>query len=169
VSARVDAPGDDAAGDDARRAAARIALVVDDYPAVLAWAARALARAGWGVLTADDAGGALARWAEARAAGTPVGVLVTDLGVSGVDGATLARRLRLHDPALPVLAVHAGAAARAAWDGPSLERVAFLEKPVRAADLVAAADALVGSGHGAPSPTSRRSSARATRTPTDAA
>lgn len=32
----------------------RIVLVVDEYPAVLAWAARAFQRSGWSVLTASD-------------------------------------------------------------------------------------------------------------------
>jgi DNA-binding NtrC family response regulator len=69
-------------------------------------------------------------------------VLVTDLELPGLDGASLARSLRVQDPGLPVLAMHAGKDVDAAWRGPLPDRTAFFEKPIRASELVATATAL---------------------------
>lgn len=123
-------------------ASARVVLVVDDYPAVLAWAARAFERAGWAVRTATDGREALEQFAAAAGAGQPVRLLVTDLELPGLDGETLVRALRAHAPQLPVIAMHAGESAAAAWRGPLPDRAAFFEKPVRAQALVATAAAL---------------------------
>lgn len=125
--------------------AGRTVLVVDDYPAVLAWAARAFVRAGWTVLTATDGAEALERWRVARANGRPVGVLVTDLELATWHGAHLAERLRAEDADLPVLALHTGERATVAWGVALLDRTAFFQKPVRAAVLVETATALMAS------------------------
>jgi two-component system cell cycle sensor histidine kinase/response regulator CckA len=122
--------------------ARRVVLVADDYPSVLAWAARAFGRAGWSVVTATEGTQALGAWEEARARGAPVTLLVTDLGLPGLDGATLARALRARDPALPVVAISGHADGEAAWSGPLLDRTAFFRKPVGADELLKAADAL---------------------------
>lgn len=130
------------------RTPARTVLLVDDYPAMLAWAGRAFERAGWTVLTALDGPQAIARWTEARLAGTPVGVLVTDLEIPGLDGATLARTLRADDQELAVLVMHVGPRPDGAWHGPVPARTEFFEKPVRIADLIATAAALVDRADG---------------------
>ena len=118
-------------------------LVADDYPAVLAWATRTFQRAGWTVLSATDGDAALRCWTEARAVGAPIAALVTDLDLPGLDGTGLAQRLRVEDPDLPVLAMHAGDGELARWEGPLPERTVFFQKPVRASQLVATTQALV--------------------------
>ncbi|HYW49939.1 MAG TPA: response regulator [Gemmatimonadaceae bacterium] len=124
---------------------ARTVLVVDDYPAVLAWASRAFARAGWTVLTATDGRDALDRWHTAREDGTPVRVLVTDLNLPDWGGAGLVARLRAEDADLPVLALHAGEGDVVTWHASLMNRTAFFQKPVRAAILIETAAALVAS------------------------
>ena len=122
---------------------ARAVLVVDDYPAVLAWAARSFLKAGWLVRVATDGDEAMVEWTAARQAGVPVTLLVTDLGLPGLDGAELLRRLREDDPSLPALVLHGGEAAPESWHGRLPDRTAFFEKPLHAAQLLATAEALV--------------------------
>lgn len=69
-------------------------LVVDDYPAVLAWASWAFERAGWRILTATDGPEAEALFDDAANRGEPVDLLVTDLQLPAVSGAALVRRMR---------------------------------------------------------------------------
>ncbi len=90
--------------------APRTALVVDDYPAVLAWAARAFARLGWRILTATDGPEAQALFDDAANRGQPVDVLVIDLQLPAGGGVTLVRRLRERNPTLPVIALFMGSA-----------------------------------------------------------
>lgn len=121
----------------------RTVLVVDDYPALLAWATRAFQRAGWTVLSASDGHEALALWTDAERRGLPVTLLVTDFGLPGLDGAALARSLRVRNATLPVIAITGQADHDGAWSGMLLNYTVFFHKPVRAAELVAAAEALV--------------------------
>ena len=120
----------------------RAVLVVDDFPAVLAWAARSFLKAGWLVRVATDNDEAMVEWVAAREAGVPVTLLVTDLGLPGLDGAELLRRLREDDPSLPALVLHGGEAAPESWHGRLPGRTAFFEKPLHAAQLLATAEAL---------------------------
>ena len=121
----------------------RTVLVVDDYPAVLAWASRAFARAGWRILTATDGPEAEALFDDAANRGEPVDLLVTDLQLPAVSGAALVRRMRALNPALPVIAIFVGATYGDDWLGSMLDHTSFFQKPVRAATLLAAADALL--------------------------
>jgi len=121
----------------------RTVLVVDDYPAVLAWASRAFGRVGWRVLTATDGPEAQALFDDAAGRGQPVNLLITDLQLQAVSGATLVRRLRALNPTLPVIALFAGDAHDDDWQDSMLDHTTFFQKPVRAGTLVAAADALV--------------------------
>lgn len=89
-------------------AAVRTVLVVDDFPAMLAWATRAFTRAGWTVLTATDHREAMARWHVARDSGAPVSVLIADLELHDQGSASLVERLRADDADLPVLVLHTG-------------------------------------------------------------
>ncbi len=121
----------------------RTVLVVDDFPAVLAWATRAFTRAGWTVLTAMDGREAVERWHEARAGGGAVGVLVTDVDFPEWGGASLAARLREEDAQLPVLALFTGDRSAVTWPASQINRTAFFQKPVRAAVLLETAAALL--------------------------
>lgn len=125
----------------------RIVLIADSYPPVLAWTTRAFQCAGWEVLAATDARNARERWDESVATDSPVTLFVTDLDLPGLDGASLARDLRHLDQMLAVVALSGQAELFTAWPGPLLERTAFLRKPVRAAELVATAEALCGARH----------------------
>lgn len=123
--------------------AVRTVLVVDDYPAVLAWATRAFTKAGWTVLTATDGCEAVERWREARASGGTVSVLVTDVDFPECGGASLAALLREEDADLPVLALFAGERSAITWPTSQINRTAFFQKPVRAAVLLETAAALL--------------------------
>lgn len=122
---------------------ARTVLVVDDFPAVLAWASRAFTRAGWTVLTATDGREALERWRAARAAGCAVSVLITDVDFPEWGGASLAARLREEDAELPVLALFTGERSAVTWPTSQIDRTAFFQKPMRAAVLLETAAALL--------------------------
>ena len=118
-------------------------LVVDDYPAMLAWATRAFTRAGWTVLTATDHREAMERWHIARDSGAPVGVLITDLELHEQGGTSLIARLRADDARLPVLALHTGDEAMVSWPATQLNQTAFFRKPVRAGVLLDTATSLL--------------------------
>ncbi|WP_411278863.1 response regulator [Gemmatimonas sp.] len=120
----------------------RTVLIVDDYPSVLAWASRAFARDGWHVLAATSSGDALTAWRGAKMAGTRVQLLVTDLELPDLDGPSLARALRDEDPTLCVIGITGHAERGAGWHGTLLHRTAFFRKPMTAAELLAAANAL---------------------------
>jgi DNA-binding response OmpR family regulator len=127
----------------ARAHAGRTVLIVDDYPAVLAWAAGAFRRAGWEVRVATDAEAARLEWLAARAAGAAVTLLLTDLGLPGLDGLSLARQLREDEPMLPVLIMHGGEAPRVAAQDALPDPTAIVEKPLQARALLVAAESLM--------------------------
>ena len=120
----------------------RSVLIVDDYPAVLAWAARAFTRAGWTVLTANDGTEALQAWRSASDAGQAPDLLVTDLELPDIDGLSLARSLRERDPQLFVIALTGYPDRDVGWSGPLLVGTAFFQKPIMATALLSAANAL---------------------------
>ncbi len=119
----------------------RTVLIVDNYPSVLAWASRAFSRSGWQVLTANCSAEAINVWQSAERDGTRVSLLVTDLELPDQDGASLARELRTHDASLFVIAITGGVDRGNGWKGTLLHRTAFLQKPMTALDLLAAANA----------------------------
>jgi DNA-binding response OmpR family regulator len=112
------------------RAAAPVALLVDDDDSVRAYVRAALEGAGWGVLSAADAEAALA----VLAPGGAVDLLVTDLGLPGAGGRELAARVRAARPGVRVLFV-SGAADDEASDGPG-DGADFLQKPFTPAELL---------------------------------
>ncbi len=124
-------------------ASPRTVLVVNDYPAVLAWASRAFERVGWRILIANDGPDALGLFDDAAKRGQPVDLLITDLQLQAVSGATRVRQIRALNPTLPVIALFMGNADDDDRHGSMLDHTSFFQKPVRAATLVAAADALV--------------------------
>ena len=112
-----------------------LVLLVEDGAAVRNLAERALRQAGWTVLVADSAEAALER------AGTePIDLLVSDIVLPGMDGATLLAHLRATRPDLPAILVSGYAESAVRGDLPP-DGVAFLPKPYALKTLVAAAGA----------------------------
>jgi DNA-binding NtrC family response regulator len=110
---------------------ARLVLVVDDEPVLLAIMERALCDAGYGVQGAANGLRALE-----LAGRNPPDVLVTDLQMAGLNGVDLARLVTAKRPSTRVLMVSAGDPAHreVAW--------AFLRKPFSPEQLVEAVDRL---------------------------
>ena len=125
------------------QARVRTVLLVDDFPAVLAWATRAFERDGWSVLAAGSGTEALALCREYQLIGRPITLLVTDLDLPEFDGMLLVKAMRAIDAQLPVVALSANAAIAREWSGVMLDHTVFFTKPVRASHLVAAANGLV--------------------------
>jgi two-component system cell cycle sensor histidine kinase/response regulator CckA len=114
-------------------------LLVEDEPALLRLAERALRRAGFDVMTASSAEEAL----ELLENDGPRPVaLVSDVVMPGMDGIALASRLRERDPDLPVLLV-SGYAEVALGRDLAAERLKLLPKPYGLADLVAELKAIL--------------------------
>ncbi|MCG3134827.1 MAG: Regulator of RpoS [Planctomycetes bacterium] len=111
-------------------AARRRALVVDDSERVRDFLQRHLAARGWDVTACEDGEGALGA---ARSAAYDL--VLTDLGMPGMDGIALVRQLRALRENLPVIVVSA------ASDTTSVERAFrcgaadYLRKPFGLADL----------------------------------
>jgi two-component system cell cycle sensor histidine kinase/response regulator CckA len=117
----------------------RTVLLVEDEPALLRLAERALRRAGFEVLTAGSAEEAL----DLMESGAPKPMaLVSDVVMPGIDGLALAARLRERDPDLPVLLV-SGYAEVALGRDLSAERLKLLPKPYSLSDLVAELKAIL--------------------------
>jgi PAS domain S-box-containing protein len=131
-------------------------LVVEDDDGVRRAAARSLRRAGYGVLTASSGPEALRLAAEH---GGPIDLLLSDVGLPGMDGPELAERLAAQRPGLRVAFVsgYAEEAGRAAARGGG---GAILAKPYAPEDLVAWVAAMVGTAPGGAvtSPASSRAS-----------
>lgn len=110
---------------------ARLVLVVDDEPVLLAIMERALCEAGYGVQGASNGLRALelAGWSSPD-------VLVTDIQMAGLNGVDLARLVTAKRPGTRVLLVSAGDPAHreVTW--------AFLRKPFSPEQLVEAVDRL---------------------------
>jgi DNA-binding NtrC family response regulator len=120
----------------------RTVLLLDAYPPVLAWTTRAFRAAGWQVLAASDARSARELCDARLSTDSRVALLVTDLDVHALEGASLARELLQHDAMLKVIALSGDAQPCTARFKPFQERTALVRKPVRAVHLLATAEAL---------------------------
>ncbi len=78
----------------------RCLLVLDDDPLVRMTLARLLRNAGYTVEEADDGTTGLAILSQ-----TPVDLVLTDLGMPGLNGWEVARAVKAHNPHLPVILV----------------------------------------------------------------
>jgi DNA-binding response OmpR family regulator len=100
-----------------------IILVVDGEPAIRALIACALQQKGFSVLTSGDSLSAITILRSCRG---EIGLVITDIGMTKLDGATLARALLADDPGLPILFI-------SAHNNPpgldQFERPEFLAKP----------------------------------------
>ncbi len=123
--------------------ARRTALIVEDEPVVGRIAERALSNQGWTVHLAESADAVLANL---EALARP-DVLVSDVVMPGMDGPTLARRLRRRWPGLPAVLV-SGYVEEAVRKSLEAEDMAFLPKPYTLANLLEAAAAAVERGQG---------------------
>ena len=125
-------------------------LLVEDEAMVRAVAERALTRQGYTVMVAENGEAAL----ELVAANGRPDLLVSDVVMPGMDGPTVARRIRERYPDLPILFM-SGYAEEQLRRSIDLDRVAFLPKPFSVQQLAEAArDALAAgeTGVGAPVP-----------------
>jgi DNA-binding response OmpR family regulator len=123
---------------EAPRAAAGVALVVDDEPTVRRLLSTLLRNSGWSVLEAADGAVALS------VAPPDLDLLVTDYEMPSGTGVDLARRLRRRHGSLSVLLVSGrpeAAATLTSIDGP---RTAFVAKPFPAAEFLASVCAITG-------------------------
>ena len=115
-------------------------LVVEDEAMVRAVAERALTRQGYTVMVAENGEAALDLIA---ASGRP-DLLISDVVMPGMDGPTMARRVRDRYPDLPILFM-SGYAEEQLRKSIDLDNVAFLPKPFSVQQLgEAAQDALAG-------------------------
>lgn len=121
----------------------RTLLIVDDVPPVLAWACRAFTHAGWTVLTAESGEAALASWEAAVAAGRAPRLLLTDLGMPGLDGFALTNHIRRLSPEVPIIVMSGLDFDEVSWNAVPHDRTLFLRKPMPRATLLDAAEALV--------------------------
>ncbi|MFC3125757.1 ATP-binding protein [Pseudoroseomonas globiformis] len=113
---------------------AGLLLLVDDEAPLRLLAERALRRAGWNVVAAEDGEAALFL---VEQEGLRPSILVSDVVMPGMDGPALRDRLRQFFPALPVLLV-SGYAPSIVGKGITEDRLAHLAKPYRPAELVEA-------------------------------
>jgi len=114
-------------------------LLVEDEAPLRSLAERALRRAGWEVVAAEDGEAALALVEEGALA--PVAV-VSDVMMPGMGGVALATALRQRLPGLPVLLV-SGYAPSVVQNGLDESDMRYLAKPYRPAELLEAVKALV--------------------------
>jgi two-component system, cell cycle sensor histidine kinase and response regulator CckA len=112
-------------------------LLVEDEDMVRAVAERALARAGYTVVTAANGEEGLERFGELA----EVDLLVSDVMMPQMDGPTMAGEIRRRRPDLPVLFM-SGYAEAQLRESIALSNVAFLAKPFSVAQLVEAVAAI---------------------------
>jgi two-component system response regulator MprA len=116
-------------------------LVVDDDPPILRMLERTHAAEGFSVSTASDGGKALA--AVERAVPD---LLVLDVGLPGLDGRAVCRRLRARGFSLPILLLTARDAVADRVDGLDAGADDYLVKPFASEELVARLRALLRRG-----------------------
>jgi two-component system response regulator MprA len=112
-------------------------LVVDDDPPLRRMLARTLAAEGYDVTVAADGGGALA-----EAERTAPDVIVLDVAMPGLDGLTVARRLRGKGLPTPILMLTARDAVPDRVAGLEAGADDYLVKPFAVAELIARLRAL---------------------------
>jgi two-component system, OmpR family, response regulator MprA len=120
-------------------------LVVDDDPPLRRMLARTLTAEGYAVTVAADGGGALA-----EAERTAPDVIVLDVAMPGVDGLTVARRLRSKGLPTPILMLTARDAVPDRVAGLEAGADDYLVKPFAVQELIARLRALTrrGDAHG---------------------
>jgi CheY-like chemotaxis protein len=110
----------------------RTVLLAEDEPTVRLLMKRVLERAGYAVLVANDGEEALEI---ARAYGSSIDALVTDVIMPGMGGGELSRRMRADRPSIRVLHVSGYTAGALRHHEALDDGAAFLQKPFTAATL----------------------------------
>ncbi|KYO52753.1 hypothetical protein AUP44_27525 [Tistrella mobilis] len=114
----------------------RRALIVDDLPLNRRILAHHLGELGMELSEAGDVNESLRLLEKAAQAGAPVDLVVTDLNLGGMDGATLGTWLRLHPRFQSVRMILAASSPPAAEAARVFDAV--ITKPIRRAELIAA-------------------------------
>ena len=117
-------------------------LLAEDDQAISEPLARALRREGYDVEVQEDGPGAL----ESATNGEPVDLVVLDLGLPGMDGLEVCRRLRAGGSGVPVLVLTARADEVDTVVGLDAGADDYVTKPFRLAELLARARALLRRG-----------------------
>jgi DNA-binding response OmpR family regulator len=117
-------------------------LLAEDDQAISEPLARALRREGYDVEVREDGPGAL----ESATSGDPVDLVVLDLGLPGMDGLEVCRRLRAAGNAVPVLVLTARADEVDTVVGLDAGADDYVTKPFRLAELLARSRALLRRG-----------------------
>ncbi len=107
-------------------------LVVDDDADLLQLLSMRLQSAGYKVQTANSGEEALNKIAVSRP-----GAVITDLRMEGMDGLALFQRIRVHDPALPVIVLTAHGTIPDAVEATQRGVFGYLTKPFEARELIA--------------------------------
>jgi DNA-binding response OmpR family regulator len=106
-------------------------LVVEDEPALREFLAESLRREGHRTIESDNGPAALA-----VAAAVPIDVVLLDVRLSGdMDGHAVCRRLREHDPAVPIIMLTALGSERDVVAGLESGADDYVTKPLRFAEL----------------------------------
>jgi DNA-binding response OmpR family regulator len=113
-------------------------LVVDDETSIREWLYAILSRKGHDVIVATDAREALAACSDA---GPCFDLVVSDIGLPGVDGHELTRRMAAHCPTTRV--VHMSGNDSWCDDCPYTQICPLLKKPLRAVEVTAVVDAIL--------------------------
>jgi DNA-binding response OmpR family regulator len=117
-------------------------LLAEDDQAISEPLARALRREGYDVEVREDGPGAL----ESATSGDPVDLVVLDLGLPGMDGLEVCRRLRAAGHTVPVLVLTARADEVDTVVGLDAGADDYVTKPFRLAELLARSRALLRRG-----------------------
>ena len=128
------------AGPSAAVRGARTVLFVDDEGGVRRLAARALAKQGWTVLSAESGEAALALLASDGTAES-LSAIVSDVVMPGMDGAALVRAVRAVRPGLPAI-LASGYADEAVRMDLAAEGIGFLAKPYTLSTMLAVVESL---------------------------
>ncbi|MBI5384811.1 MAG: response regulator [Verrucomicrobia bacterium] len=124
------------------RGRGELVLLVDDEESVREIARRTLQSHGYHVLVAADGAEGLATF---RAQSKAIHLLVTDMVMPILDGATLIRAARQIEPGLPVVAMSGLHAQQEEAMGPHTKADAFLSKPFTSDRLLASLHRALGS------------------------
>jgi len=127
--------------------ASRTILVVEDETPVRHLVVNTLQRAGYTVLSAEDATSAMARL---KGHGAPIDLLLTDVIMPGRNGRELARDAQEFQPGLPVLFMSGYADRTFGPEGPGGLGDAFLQKPFALDVLATRVRQVLGGGPRAP-------------------